>query len=227
MQHPLDRALTILAAACPQLSRNELASLSVSRRDALLFAVRRQLNGAQLAGLHHCPACREQLTFNLDGQAVYAAPDMDEGEPVYEFAADEYALQFRLPNSFDLAHVAACDEVAAARTGLLRSCVLRLTRGDEEVAVEDVPDAVTEAVAAEMARQAPQADVELDVQCAACGHRWPIVFDIASFFWTEISARAKRLLREVHTLARAYGWRETDILALSPARRQFYLEMVS
>jgi hypothetical protein len=33
-------------------------------------------------------------------------------------------------------------------------------------------------------------------------------------------------LREVHTLAWAYGWREADILAMSPARRQFYIELV-
>jgi len=53
-----------------------------------------------------------------------------------------------------------------------------------------------------------------------------MTFDIASFFWAEICVQAKRLLREVHTLARAYGWREMDILSMSPARRQFYLEMV-
>jgi hypothetical protein len=30
---------------------------------------------------------------------------------------------------------------------------------------------------------------------------------------------------EVDALARAYGWREADILALSPARRAAYLEL--
>ena len=46
-----------------------------------------------------------------------------------------------------------------------------------------------------------------------------------SFLWTEIEAWAWRMLSDVHTLARAYGWGERDILALSPTRRQFYLEM--
>ncbi len=53
------------------------------------------------------------------------------------------------------------------------------------------------------------------------------MFDVVSFFWSEICVQAKRLLREVHTLARAYGWREADILNMSTARRQFYLEMVT
>jgi hypothetical protein len=35
----------------------------------------------------------------------------------------------------------------------------------------------------------------------------------------------RRLLREVHTLALAYGWREADILNMSARRRRFYLEM--
>jgi hypothetical protein len=53
-----------------------------------------------------------------------------------------------------------------------------------------------------------------------------MIFDIASFFWTEIAAEAKRLLGEVHILASAYGWREADILSLNPLRRRFYLEAI-
>ena len=40
------------------------------------------------------------------------------------------------------------------------------------------------------------------------------------------TAWAVRLLGEVHELASAYGWREHDVLALSPWRRQAYLQMV-
>jgi hypothetical protein len=73
----------------------------------------------------------------------------------------------------------------------------------------------------------PQADVEIARTCSACGHQWQTSFDIVSFFWTEICAQAKRLLREVDILARVYGWREADILSMSAARRRAYLEMVT
>ena len=66
----------------------------------------------------------------------------------------------------------------------------------------------------------------LDFDCPACRHRWQAVFDILTFFWTEIRREARRLLEHVHVLARAYGWREGEILALSERRRQAYLEMV-
>ena len=39
--------------------------------------------------------------------------------------------------------------------------------------------------------------------------------------------KVARILREVHTLAAAYGWSEAEILALSPARRRVYLELAA
>jgi hypothetical protein len=82
------------------------------------------------------------------------------------------------------------------------------------------------AVAERMAQADPQAEVQLALTCPACQHEWLATFDILSFFWIEINAWALRLLQEVHRLASAYGWRETDILGLSSWRRQFYLEMI-
>ena len=77
-----------------------------------------------------------------------------------------------------------------------------------------------------MADADPQADVRLALDCPACGHKFLAAFDVVAYFWSEINAWAYRLLGEVHTLASAYGWREDDILALSPWRRHVYLEMV-
>ena len=44
--------------------------------------------------------------------------------------------------------------------------------------------------------------------------------------WAELDAWARRLLLDVHTLARAYGWSERDILQLTETRRQFYLNLI-
>jgi hypothetical protein len=77
-----------------------------------------------------------------------------------------------------------------------------------------------------MAEADPQANVQLAITCPVCSKHWQAGFDIVSFFWNEIDAWAHRLLQEVHTLASAYGWREADILAMSPWRRQCYLAMI-
>ena len=84
-----------------------------------------------------------------------------------------------------------------------------------------------EQLSAHLAVSENYADTMLDLRCVACGHSWQLAFDIAAFLWTEITASARRCLGDVHTLAWAYGWREADILAMSAARRGFYLEQVS
>ncbi len=94
------------------------------------------------------------------------------------------------------------------------------------VGPDDVPAAVLEIAEQQLADRDPQADVRLRLVCPACEHATTMIFDIASFLWHEIDAWACRILREVHTLASAYGWTEEAILALTPFRRQCYLELV-
>ena len=88
------------------------------------------------------------------------------------------------------------------------------------------PPNVATAIARCLGELDPQAEVLLDMVCPDCGTQWQALFDIASFLWTELDAWAHRTFIEVHRLAWTYGWREADILALSPLRRQRYLQMI-
>jgi hypothetical protein len=72
----------------------------------------------------------------------------------------------------------------------------------------------------------PLAEIQVSVPCPGCGNDGKETLDLVSFVWTEIEARVRRLLFDVHTLASAYGWSEADILSLSENRRSMYLEMV-
>ncbi len=89
-----------------------------------------------------------------------------------------------------------------------------------------LPAEVAEAVAQRMAEADPQADPQLAMHCPSCGHAWSAGLDIAAYLWAEVDAWARRTLREVHALASAYGWSEGEILALSAARRQAYLDLI-
>jgi len=75
----------------------------------------------------------------------------------------------------------------------------------------------------ELAADPPDA---LEMTCDNCGKRSSSAFDIRAFFWRELSARAQHIILDVHDLARAYGWRESDVLSLSTVRRRRYLELV-
>jgi hypothetical protein len=45
--------------------------------------------------------------------------------------------------------------------------------------------------------------------------------------WQKVQLAAERLLLDIDTLARAYGWTESDVLRLSPVRRAAYVQMTT
>lgn len=215
-QPPVERALALLTATRPGSTRDELAHLSIGRRDAALLSLREQTFGARLAGIADCPACNEKLELTFETSEIRAAGD--EPEPSLTVIASGQEVRFRLPDSTDVLAVAGNGDAARTRDLLLERCL-------EDASPRQLPEEVTEAIVARMAEADPQADVQLNLSCPACGHRWQALFDIVTFFWSEIHAWAHRTLQDVHRLASAYGWREPDILALSPWRRQVYLEL--
>lgn len=221
---PFRRALLLLEAACPD---EEPAALSIGRRNARLLDLREALFGSALYCLTACPACGESLELNLDSRDF--RDESTRGSPpgeVLSLATHGYAVEFRLPNSLDLVALNQGRAPAPLRTELLERCSLSVRQGEQSISVRDLPAEVMVAVAAKMAEADPESQLELELSCPACQHGWLSAFDITSFFWTEIHQWARRLLREIHILASAYGWAEADILAMTPLRRQIYLELV-
>lgn len=220
---PVQRALTLLAAACPETLPEQLARESVGRRDGRLLSLREWTFGPRLVSLAACPACGERLETAFDVADVRVSGTLaetgDGAEPLAVSVAGR-DLRFRLPNSLDLAALVPGKD---ARRTLLGRCLLP---AGEKIDVEELPEAALQAVAERMAAADPQGDVQLALQCPACGHAWAAAFDIVSFLWTEVDAWARVLLHEIHTLASAYGWREAEILALTPWRRRSYLELI-
>ena len=228
-QHPIDRALTILAASHQDVPPDRLAALTVGHRDAALLDLRAATFGPMLRGFVACPACGERLELALAAPeirlAAYPAPGEPVAQPAGAFEIDGWTIRYWLPTSRDLAAIAAPD-AASGRADLLRRCLLAVERDGVAAEPADLPEPVVRELAQQMAERDPQAEILLDLGCPACERRWQAPFDIVAFFWEEIAAAARRLLRDVHTLARAYGWREADLLAMSARRRQSYLELV-
>jgi hypothetical protein len=230
-QPPAQQVLTLLAAANPGTLPEPLWELSIGQRDARLLLLREWTFGAQLMGLATCPKCGVclEMSFTTRDIRLHDRSLKEENEEtlgVFSLIVAEYEVSFRLPNSLDLAATADQEDLAAARARLLQRCLLAVRHNGVEITSSQLPAPIVEAISERMAQADPQADVQLALTCPTCGYQWGATFDIASFFWSEIDAWAPRILSEVHTLARAYGWREADILAMSPRRRQLYLEMV-
>jgi hypothetical protein len=220
----LVRALTLLAAASPETSAEALATLSIGERDRRLFTLREWTFGSQLESVTYCSACNERVEWTVAVADLRLAAPLAESEDL-SFAAENFSVSFRLPNTLDLAAAAECSDPHQAARRLLERSIHETRRGDQEIAITELPPEMIEAIGKRMADADPQSDLQLELACPACGNRWQSLFDIGTFFWSEINAWAQRLLTEVHTLARAYGWRELDIINLSPRRRQFYLKL--
>jgi hypothetical protein len=108
---------------------------------------------------------------------------------------------------------------------LLTGCVTEASFEGNVLSAQMLPECVLQEIEVRIADIDPQADIRLNLVCPECNKTWMQVFDIVSYFWMEIDAWAHRILLEVSVLARAFGWRESEILELSPARRQIYLAM--
>ena len=232
-QTPIQRSLALLAIACPEISPEELAKLSIGQRDARLLVLREWTFGSQLVSVTDCPHCGDRLELTFNVADIKVSPETELGE-VLSLKVDKWEVQFRLPNSLDLLSLTSpqspsqsdSEAIALARNQLLQRCLLRVCHEGKEP-TEPLPSLMDDRIVEQMALADPQADVQLALNCPACGHQWQSVFDIMSFFWSEIDAWTYGILREVHELASAYSWRESDILAMSPQKRQIYLSMVN
>ena len=213
--HPLDKGLLALGAAFPETPYDSLAALPLGRRNSALAELRCTSFGPSLQAWTSCPRCREKLEFEMDALALFNQDEASLNEPI---SANGHS--YHLPSSRDLARATAEPDPRLAAIRLLESC--RLEAGEPPAWSEEDLEEVGE----KMALADPMAETRLALRCPNCGNQWDETLDIATFLWAEIEARAKRLLREIHTLAAAYGWTEKEILSLSQSRRTFYLNMV-
>jgi hypothetical protein len=214
--HSLDRGLLALSVALPAEPPESFADWPLGRRNQALVELHCSCFGPRFEAWTSCAACGEKMEFELDGRAL--SEHIIEG--LTQGMVRVKGRQFRVPTSRDLASLAreADDDRAAAL--LIDRCRVK---DDDSAALSD--DDLQEIEAA-MELADPGAELRVALRCPACSDEWNETLDVVNFIWAEVEARARRLLWEVHALASAYGWSQSQILALSEARRALYLEMV-
>jgi hypothetical protein len=224
---PAAMATTVLLSSClvslgrapmPELVRQML----VGDRDYLMLQLRRLTLGDRVRAVVHCLACaaRVDVEFNVDEveierrvqtAATYSVAVPGENGP--------RTVRFRLPNGGDQERIAGLPtEEATAQ--LFSMCVFH----------DDGPPLTAEqtsAVIKAMEERAPEVNLELDIECPECGQRSSVSFDTTAFFFQEMWCGREQLLREVHLLALAYHWSESEILSLVRPRRRTYLRLLS
>lgn len=222
-RHDVDRAITLLRLAHGGTDPEELADLSIGQRDAALLRLRTANFGEKFDMRVACPKCEAGLEFSLSSEQLL----QDQPSPREpELSVDALVLRYRLPSSRDLAAVVKITDPARARMALLGRCISARTDAGDPVHLSEVPSEAIEAVVERIAQDDPQADITFKLSCNECNHQWRTVFDIVSYFWTELETFNFRVQDDVHTIATHYGWDEDTILSMTAERRARYINLI-
>jgi hypothetical protein len=188
---------------------------SMGTTDQALLSLHAEHFGGRLDGLARCPSCSTEVELSVPIAELTAG--IPAPQPIEPLVIDGQAVRWRLPDDSDLAAATQCVDPEQGALLLVSRCV-----AEADVA----PSAVRELLAQSIAAADPYADISFTLVCPECATGWESTLDIAEFVWVQLRSQAMRLLREVDELARAYGWPEGQIMALSQDRRDSYLELV-
>lgn len=192
--------------------------LSVSDRDRLLASLFRLHFGEAVEGHVRCRHCSEEFEFTHTVSALldYLTPEslqLSSG-PDDDGVFETEGGRFRLPTLGDQRSIQGLDVDAAARE-LLSRCVF------DEIEEDDVDN-----VEAAMAEAGPVLDFDMDAHCPECDGAHTIHFDIREHLFSALVGDRPWLIREVHSIARAYGWSREAIMELSREDRRAHAGLI-
>jgi hypothetical protein len=174
--------------------------------------------GRQLAFTARCAqaSCGEAFEFEVP---LHALPDRsgDDG-PIRVQLDAERSVTLRRPTGDDLRRwrEAQPGSRAEALHAMLDALVI-----DGEVQQRDEA-----ALARSIATADPLVAFSVSCSCPACGAASEVPIDLEAVALARLSTHQLALLREVHRFASRYGWTESEVLAVPPARRACYLALI-
>lgn len=175
--------------------------LSLVDRTAALFAVAHQMGRWPARFACQCLDCSAANELRV-------RPAEFDYEPARDYRVAVGSARFMQPNGY---HEALVEQV---RQLPVQALAITNEPADSASVATDA-----ESVFAALDAVAARFKTALPYQCTQCGAENRFWFDPLNW----IVRHAQALLHEVHQLARAYGWTESEILALPRVRRQAYI----
>lgn len=204
--------VTALLAACAAGGDAHWWRQPVGARTAALLGLLQASEGRDALALTlRCAACGEPFEVELPHAALVRLPAAADVELAR--AGDE-PLRLRLPTGEDL-RAWGVQPPGLREQMLARLCTAGTPRpGDEAAAAEA------------LAQADPLVAFSVECRCPACDAAAAPEVDLEGLALQRLAARQRTLLLQVHALASRYGWTEEQILAVPPARRAQYLELI-
>ena len=191
---------SMLAGGDEWLDGSQVPHLNLDDGDRLFESLYRALFGKKIELRNRCTDCDQSYELTL------ALGDIFPVESPTSTAAES---EERLPGGSIVRSLRIADLLAAGRNGdelTARAVVERGSDDDDAIqrAVEHLSSSLIETV---------------ETQCPHCEQPQEFFFDLSAFLLACCARERPILLREVHLLARTYGWGLADILSLDRKAR--------
>jgi hypothetical protein len=204
-----------------------IQDLLVGDREYLLLKLYQITFGGTVYALWRCPSahCAEvsEVPLQLEDFHIEAPPV--EKRTYWEEVGSGHTrkIPFRLPTGGDQEALAGSGALHyEAQTELLiERCLLESFPPDEGLSKEE-----QERIAERMQTLAPLLEVELEATCPKCSNSIATRIDVPFLVLQEIKSSGSTLDLAIHTLAFHYHWSESEILSLTPRRRERYLDLL-
>ncbi len=195
-------------------------------RDALVAQLMGACFGDSVRASANCDECDEalEISFSLrdyvDGRRTMndSATGVGAGTHVGTWVTAS-GVVFRLPTVADELETAGMDKAEAIRQ-LRERCIFADAERDGEAGdLEEVETA--------MAQVGPLLSGVISTRCFACESEQTIEFNLPAFFIEALRSERSIVLREIHCLARAYGWSYAELLQLTRSSRRALVDLVA
>ena len=131
---------------------------------------------------------------------------------------NQRSLTIRRPTGSDLRRWRSLEP--ASRADALRAML------DSLVLAGPVMPGDEAAISASISAIDPLVDFGVSCRCPACGAPNEVAIDLEVTALDRLARRHAALLLEVHRFASAYGWTESEVLAVPSSRRARYLRLI-
>ena len=195
------------------------SELAVCDCDRLFAALYRRYFGEQIESTLSCQSCNE--SFELSFALPKLVATLENQPPTEVTGPDNMGLytlpdgrRFRLPTASDQYSVIGLEPEQAV-TALLQRCL-----------VEGDPDQNTEALEVAMDEVGAVLDLDLEAHCPECDASQTVRFNMQTYLLLALTHEQRFLNREIHHIARAYGWGHQEILNLTREQRRTFVQLI-
>lgn len=208
--------------------REWVRTLTSGDRQALLLHLCADIAGHVLEATVPCAdqACGERLELSVDVVSLLDQPCTEAAETYDVVLGGPDGLvrvRLRLPDGA-LEEAAAALQPEDAERMLLEALVCDVSRDGERLSC--LPEELREELAGAVERLDPLAETRLEVCCPSCGASSVAVLDPGDYLLQRVGADRDVFYGEVHRLASAYHWSESEILSLPVRKRRMYVDLV-